>query len=324
MIISNDLRFAVKYKNQINALIGALLITYSFMGVEADYSINQHSINSEVSDSYIFLVAGHSYGGQKPRNTVPAYALTNNIELLNHLRPEFMVHLGDIYQKPTVEDVESIQDFNNRLSFPVFNALGNHEYADINMYKEYFGDTYYSFVLKDSLYIVLDSQDYRAHQLDTEQHKFFLGRIGEFKASTKLKNLFILSHHLIWASANDYFKDAIQLSNAPYHYDEVFFEWRDIINGFDYFSDDKHVYFISGDVGMSSSVPYFYEEDPRGGRTYVATGLGDNSNDSILVGVVDSGKVSFHILYLGHKNINQFGMSYWKNVHPRLSGDKNN
>ena len=286
------------------------------------YSLNQHNINSEISDPYIFLVAGHSYGGQKPRNTKPAYALTNNIQLMNHLKPSFMMHLGDIYQKPIEKDVKYIQNFNDNLLFPVFNAPGNHEHADINMYKKQFGDTYSSFIIENSLYLALDSQEYRKYQLQTEQHKLVIDKINEFKLSKKLKNLFIFSHHLIWAPSSKYFKDAIKLSNAPYHHVENFSEWGDIINSFDGLSKDKHVYFISGDVGIKSSIPYFYEEDPRGGRTYIATGLGDNENDSILVGVIDLDKVSFHILHLGHKNIKQYGMSYWKKRHPRLNSDK--
>jgi hypothetical protein len=309
-----------------------------YLGVNnmSNNSLNQHKINEEIDGSFIFIASGHSYGSQKPRNTVPASILINNKDLLNYLKPEFFVHLGDMYQKPTLEDIQNIDSWNKDLSFPVFNAIGNHEYGsaknnDIDIYKKYFGDTFFSFSIGNSLFLVVDSQQYRKYSIEAEQHKFVISEINKFKHSKNIKNLFIFSHHLIWAQSSEYFSKAIMLSNAPYHHSGKFNEWKSIIDSFDELTADKNVYFLSGDVGLKSSVPIFYEEDPRGRRVYIATGLGDHKEDSVLIVKIDSDskisameniekatKVSFHRLQLGNKNIKNFGLEYWSEIHPKL------
>ena len=296
------------------------VIFLSFYYAVTNNSLNSFKVSAKATEPYIFLAVGHSYGGQKPRNTTPANILINNMQLFNQIKPEFLIHLGDIYQKPVLEDIDAIDSFNSNLSFPVFNAIGNHENSDISTYKKYFGKTYYSFSINNSLYLVVDSNLYARTWIDIEQHKFIMSEIDKFKDSKEIKNLFIFSHHLIWVSSSDYFRDAIELTNAPYHHSNRFFEWKSIVDDFDELTGDKHVFFLSGDVGLKSSIPYFYEEDPRGRRTYIATGVGDTIDDSILIGAIDSdNKVSFHPLKLGEKNIKNYGLSYWSKTHPRLA-----
>jgi hypothetical protein len=302
-----------------------LLCFFYVVTINSSNSLNPFKVSSKVTEPYFFLAVGHSYGGQKPRNTTPANILINNVELFNQIKPEFLIHLGDIYQKPILEDIDAIDSFNNNLSFPVFNAIGNHEYGtgknyEIENYKKDFSDTFFSFSIGNSLFLVVDSQQYRKYSMEAEQHKFVISEINKFKYSEQLKNLFILSHHLIWAASSEYFSEVIKLSNAPYHHSGKFSEWKSIIDSFDELTADKNVFFLSGDVGLKSSIPYFYEEDPRGNRTYLATGVGDTEDDSILIGAIDSdNKVSFHPLKLGDKNIKHYGLNYWSKIHPRLA-----
>lgn len=132
--------------------------------------------------------------------------------------------------------------------------------------------------------------------------------------SPSLKNLFIFSHHLIWAPGNNNFDEVIKFTNAPFHYENEFLNWsKEIIPSLRELPDDKHIYFISGDIGLDSSIPYFYEKDEYGPITYVATGLGDTPEDSILRVVIEDDNVNIHIISLNNKNIELYGRQYWNN-----------
>ncbi len=88
---------------------------------------------------------------------------------------------------------------------------------------------------------------------------------------------------------------------------------KKIIPSFRKLTGDKHVYFVSGDVGLSRSISYFYEKDESGRITYIATGLGDTLKDAILRGVIEEGNVSFHIIPLNNQNLELYGRQYWSN-----------
>lgn len=277
-------------------------------------SMNQHEFDIRGGEPISFLMAGHVYGGQKPKNTDIAYSLGKSVNLLNALKPEYMMFLGDIVQETTPSDIENLKSFVAQLQFPVFNAPGNHELVNPENYKVEFGPTYFHFTYDSSLFLGVDSQQYR-HRKAKNQHIFITSQIENFRLSSSLKNLFIFSHHLIWAPGNNHFDEVTSFTNAPYHHDNEFLVWaEEIIPSLRKLTRDKHVYFVSGDIGLSRSIPYFYEKDESGRITYIATGLGDTSEDAILRCSIEEGNVSFHIVPLINQNLEFYGRQYWSNI----------
>ncbi len=169
-------------------------------------SMNQHELDLKARKSISFLMAGHIYGGQKPRNTDVAYSLAKNVNLLNAMKPDYMMYLGDILQKTSPSDIEKLNSFNAQLQFPVFNAPGNHKLLYPEKYVAEFGPTYFHFTHDSSLFLVVDSQQYRQDKAKN-QHIFITQQIENFRLSRSLKNLFIFSHHLIWAPSNNHFDE---------------------------------------------------------------------------------------------------------------------
>lgn len=47
-------------------------------------------------------------------------------------------------------------------------------------------------------------------------------------------------------------------------------------------SQTKKVFMMSGDIGVSWSLPLFYHEDEKHNITYIACGLGDTEKDAII------------------------------------------
>ena len=176
-------------------------------------SMNQHELDLKAGKSISFFMAGHIYGGQKPRNTDIAYSLAKNVKLLNAIKPDYMMYLGDILQKTSPSDIEKLNSFNAQLQFSVFNAPGNHDTVNREKYVAEFGPTYFHFTHDSSLFLVVDSQQYR-HKKEKNQHIFITQQIENFSLSHSLKNLFIFSHHLIWTSGNSHFDEVIRFTNV--------------------------------------------------------------------------------------------------------------
>jgi len=123
-------------------------------------SINQHELDLKDGAVISFLLVGHAYGGQKPKNSDVAYSLLENINLLNSLKPDYMMLLGDIIQETSPSDIQSLRSFTAQLEFPVFNAPGNHELLNPEKYKAEFGPSFFHFMHDSSLFVV-NSQQYR-------------------------------------------------------------------------------------------------------------------------------------------------------------------
>jgi hypothetical protein len=110
-----------------------------------------------------FVVIGDRTGGANAEQT---FALA--IGQLNLLQPEFVINVGDMIEGYSDDKAElnaewaEMDGMLNKLDMPFFHTPGNHDIAnDIakEVWLERHGATYYSFVYKDVLFVVLDSED---------------------------------------------------------------------------------------------------------------------------------------------------------------------
>ena len=270
---------------------------------------------NEKIEGYSFFVAGHIYCPNK-ESIYPANSIVSNISLLNNAGASLMVLLGDIIQKTGEREIRALKEsFLMKLDFPVFNAPGNHDLLNREMYKEYFGKTFFSFQYSTELFVFLDSE-ISDGKIEGDQLNFIMDNIAYCKKSLQIKNIFIFSHRLLWAIGNAPYSSIIPFVNRPLcHYDKADSIATIILPQLKGLTGKK-VYFMSGDVGCSWAISLFYEKDKTSNITYVATGINDIQRDMICQVTVDkSGKVNFSPISLtGQKldGIEAYGFGYWK------------
>lgn len=113
-------------------------------------------------EAFQFAVVSDNTGGSRER------VFSSAVGKLNLLQPEFVISIGDLIEGYT-EDTDVLKkrwaEFGTivgLLEMPFFYAPGNHDVTNLVMTKlweEKFGRRYYSFVYRDVLFMVLDTQD---------------------------------------------------------------------------------------------------------------------------------------------------------------------
>lgn len=114
------------------------------------------------SSTFRFAIVTDRTGG--PR----AGVFERAVEQLNWMQPEFVVSVGDLIQGGS-EDLTKInqqwKEFNSfidKLEMPFFYVAGNHDISNLvadKRWNEQFGRSYYHFVYKNVLFLLLNSED---------------------------------------------------------------------------------------------------------------------------------------------------------------------
>ena len=119
-------------------------------------------LNNAAND-FQFAIVSDRTGGHREK------IFSKAVEQLNLLQPEFVVSVGDLIEGYTsnkqqiTREWREFQTFVARLQMPFFYVAGhNHDLTNktqAEMWKEKFGRTYYKFVYRDVLFVMLDSED---------------------------------------------------------------------------------------------------------------------------------------------------------------------
>jgi len=113
--------------------------------------------------NFQFVIVGDRTGGANVQGTFKL--AVGQIDLL---QPEFVINVGDLiegYSDDAAElnaEWESVDDILGGLDMPFFRTPGNHDIANETaqrVWRERYGATYYQFVYKDVLFVILDSED---------------------------------------------------------------------------------------------------------------------------------------------------------------------
>jgi len=114
-------------------------------------------------DNFQFVIIGDRTGGANVQDT-----FNLAMDQINLLQPEFVINVGDLIEGYSDDKAELNAEWDesdgvlNKLEMPFFRTAGNHDIANNiaqQVYRDRFGATYYSFVYKNVLFIVLDSED---------------------------------------------------------------------------------------------------------------------------------------------------------------------
>jgi hypothetical protein len=305
-------------------LLFPLIFASSLLASQIQSPLNHTTLDLGKNEKYYsFIITGHIYGAHSA-SIYPAASILGSIDLLNSLETKFMILLGDIVHKSNSTQIKALKNsFLSKLSLPVFNARGNHDAIGQDSYKNTFGPNYSSFQVGSELFLFLDSE-LGDGQIEGPQLEFALKEIRRFGESPRLKNIFIFTHRLLWAIENPPYNEIIPFTNGPGNHRKTMTSVRNILIPKLKIYVDKQVFFVSGDIGArlepgstDGSLTIFYEEDPNSNVTYVANGLGDTENDSVLLVNIKSGKKpEFRPISLTHQNlppIEDYDIASWKN-----------
>ncbi len=260
-----------------------------------------------------FLVGGHIYGKPGDEEFHPALTLLSNIALLKETEPDFVVFLGDTVWQPSEENFNDLETFIlDQFNIPVFNAVGNHDVTKRDIYQDRYGSSVYAFKYKNQLFILLDTT-LKYYDLTSSQYSFILDTIKE--QSPDLEAVHLLMHHVLFLDENEIYSKQLLKPNEGEgrSLDFLAFLETDLAP----ISKTTPIFIYAGDVGafQGGNLSPFYKRIPGENIYLMATGLGSNPNDSILiVEANESGELNIHPLSLNGKEMNaidSYTTEYW-------------
>lgn len=293
-----------------------LICSNVFFSQNIQSSINGKLLSTQ-SEDYSFLIIGHLYGnpiGNKSK--VPSSTILKSLDYINNTKSSFLILLGDNYYVSDNEHINNFLDtFAYKINKPIFNAIGNHDFNTIshNDYINKFGKTYFKFKHGNDLHLFLDTE-MDSSLIIENQLSFFKKTINSIIDDDNIKNVFIYSHKLIWSVNNlDYSIVFENLNSKNGYLNSLNFE-TEIKPVLQSISSHKNIFWFSGDIGCSWSLPVFYDFDLDSKVTYIATGLGDTKKDMLLkVDVIgNKPKISSISLNENIENIKVYDLEYWK------------
>ncbi len=276
---------------------------------------NKLSINDSVAN-YSFIVSGHFHGASTNVSSFPASSLLANIDSLNSLNPLFLMSLGDMFLDVDDLYIKHYQySLFNKLKMPLLNAVGNHDLSNHNMYEKAFGKTFFSFTHNSELFIVLNSE-LNDGSIKDEQLKMFTDALNS-ASSTTIKNIFIFSHRPIWAESIEKYKKLFTDNTRSSFQNNFLSDIKPLLQSV---SKKCNMFWISGSMGGTAPVSFFYDKDEETNVTYMQTAIRDLPRDAVLQIFINNGIVSLKgKSFSGQKldKIENYNLNFWsKNIAP--------
>ena len=154
-------------------------------------------------DNFQFAIVTDRNGCNRPG------IFTDAVSKINLLYPEFVLSVGDLingYTRDTAQiryEWDEVNQVIDDLKMPFFYLPGNHDITNQVMAEEWekrYGQRYYDFIYKNTLFIILDSNDDDDHSLTREQTDFAIETISQHP---DVRWIFLLMHHPIWTYDTD-------------------------------------------------------------------------------------------------------------------------
>lgn len=133
-------------------------------GVETQQKPWSHTRFFNNPDNFQFAIVADRTGEAR-KGVFPKAA-----KKLNLLRPEFVVSVGDLIEGYTKDKAVLQKEWNqfnqfvNYFEMPFFYVAGNHDTGNkelAEVWRDLFGPSYYFFIYKDVLFVIMDTQEYR-------------------------------------------------------------------------------------------------------------------------------------------------------------------
>lgn len=168
-----------------------------FEKIKGKFPVTAPSFNDQ-PDKLQFAIISDLWGGNRPG------VFDDAVDKLNLLQPQFVISVGDLIDGKTHDTViigKQWKEFNEKvgsLTMPFFYVPGNHDIGNADMEKEWkkrYGRTYYYFVYKNVLFLVVNTEDGGASGIKEEQINYFRKVIAEQK---NVRWTFVFMHRPVW------------------------------------------------------------------------------------------------------------------------------
>lgn len=253
--------------------------------------------HSQPVSTYSFYVAGHTYGAHAGTNIGlhPPF-LKKLIENKDSI--VFALFLtGDIVNQSTTESWDQVEEELSDLNLTSYYVMGNHDNNSTGneVFRKKHGSTYYSFIYKHELYVVLNSTE-SDRSISPAQLKFLDDIFANTDASWE--SAFIFFHEVIWNSNEKY---KLVRSNSRSRFNQIVNVsnfWYEVYPRLTAFPE-KQFYLFAGDVGGNTdAIAASY--DRWDNVTLISSGMGEVFDENYLKVVVLPDTVTFKLIALNN------------------------
>lgn len=256
-----------------------------------------------LNGGFSFMVGGHFYGAGSNKSGYPAATLLANLDSINNSNIDFLVSLGDLFSNIDSDLRTYKTGFFSKLKMPIFNAVGNHDLFNEELYEKEYGQTFFSFEIGENLFLVLDTE-MNGGNIEDEQLKLF----NLFES--KVKNIFIFSHNAVWMQQFPEIEELFPGLSKP------------LVSTFNknikpiLEASSANIYWLSGSMGAYANESFFYKNEKN--VHYILSAIRDKKSDGLLkVYVKDDNSVAFETMSLTEKktiNLEKMDIDYWKGL----------
>lgn len=155
------------------------------------------------NDKIQFAIIADINGGNIPG------IMENAREKLNKLQPPFVMSVGDLvdgYTRDSALAEKQWLQFNTQvqlLKMPFFYVSGNHDVSNEFLKQQWnkrFGRTYYNFLYKNALFLVLDTEDGKTDGISNFQSDYIAAAIANHQ---DVRWTFVFMHRPLWSYGNE-------------------------------------------------------------------------------------------------------------------------
>ena len=234
------------------------------------------------------LFSGHFHGSSGNRTGAPAATLQANIDVLNASGAHALLSTGDLFMDPAVDTVLYRRALFDRLTLPLFNAVGNHDLSG-DTYQQAFGNTFLAFDLGDASFVVLDTErdngSIRGEQLEA---------LRALAQRTDRKQVFLVSHRPVWADADPTYGPLFAGNTRSVLGTNYVKEVWPVVQAI---AAHTPVYWISGSMAGGAPASVFFQPHAPN-ITFIQSAIRDTPRDAMLVADVAADGVKWHLLPL--------------------------
>jgi predicted phosphodiesterase len=153
--------------------------------------------------AFQFVIMSDRTGGRRPG------VFARAVEKVNLLQPEFVMCVGDLIDGYTEDPAEMARQWDEfdalvePLEMPFFYVPGNHDISNEAMqtlWRQRYGRSYYHFVYRDVLFLVLDTQDPPREGIGEEQARYVARTL---EANPDVRWTLVFMHQPVFLSGKD-------------------------------------------------------------------------------------------------------------------------
>jgi hypothetical protein len=252
---------------------------------------------SQPDSSYSFYVAGHAYGAHAGKNIGLHPPFLSKLTENQDSCAMALFLTGDIVNQSNSASWSQVEKELSDLNLNSYYVMGNHDNNSVGyeVFRKKHGSTYYSFIYKNELYVVLNSTE-SDRSISQVQLKF----LDDIFANTDAnwERAFIFFHEVIW-NCNEKYK--LVRSNSRSRYDQIATIsnfWNEVYPRLTSYPE-KQFYLFAGDVGGNAdAIAASYDRWEN--VILISSGMGEVIDENYLKVVVLPDTVTFDLIGLNN------------------------